>query len=205
MSEVLYNTAGALLSYIPYFLSTSPTSPAPASPPDPSALPYASHNLRHYVATAIIPDMVLAPTAQTVPEAGRKSHLNHLKVQHESYRVLESMQRIGDFGALARKCMFRLSCNYLSAFALMAFIQSVSASFPRHLSAVKRLIPTSRSLPRVTKSFPDTRDLPTRCRSEYSAQAPDRPSHTLAASWLGSAVFRLGPSTGSCSLSTQRP
>ncbi|TFK92379.1 hypothetical protein K466DRAFT_231751 [Polyporus arcularius HHB13444] len=108
MSEVLYNTAGALLSYIPYLLSTSPTSPAPASPPDPSALPYASHNLRHYVETAIIPDMVLAPTAQTVPEAGRKSHLNHLKVQHESYRVLESMQRIGDFGALARKFSERI-------------------------------------------------------------------------------------------------
>ncbi|KAI0721676.1 hypothetical protein C8T65DRAFT_630848 [Cerioporus squamosus] len=109
MTEALYNTAGALLSYIPYLLSTSPTSPASAPPLEPRpALPYASQNLRHYVGTAIIPDMVLAPTAQSVPEAGRKSHANHLKVQHESYRVLESMQRIDHFGALARKFSERI-------------------------------------------------------------------------------------------------
>ena len=105
MAGVLYNTAGALLSYLPYIISTSSVASQVVPPPPPPTLPYAHHNLRHYVSTAIIPDMELASTAPSVPEAGSISHANHLKVQHESHRVLESMERIDDFKVLVRDCM----------------------------------------------------------------------------------------------------
>ncbi|RPD66036.1 hypothetical protein L226DRAFT_530174 [Lentinus tigrinus ALCF2SS1-7] len=110
MAEVLYNTAGALLSYLPYIIST-PTAPGPSSassPPPPPAPPYAHHNLQHYLSTAVIPNMKLASTVPSVFETGSKSPADYLKIHHESYRELQSMQKIDDFRALVRNFSARV-------------------------------------------------------------------------------------------------
>ena len=161
---MLYNTAGALLSYLPYIISTSSVASQVVPPPPPPTLPYAHHNLRHYVSTAIIPDMELASTAPSVPEAGSKSHANHLKVQHEWHRVLESMERIDDFKVLVRDCMSAYIHIAIHQTYVLNHFQSMKV-YLRFPSMRASDTMTSRFLLSDLMSFPEMRIPPTSYRS----------------------------------------